>query len=42
MAQLLECADCCALLTAERMAPHKVMHEQASHRELSSELVSQS
>ena len=27
MAQLLECGDCCALLTAERMA----VHERAVH-----------
>lgn len=29
MAQLLECADCCALMTAERMASHaQLAHAQ--------------
>ena len=38
MAQLLECAYCCALLTAERMALHNLLHEQPSRAESSSEL----
>ena len=41
MAQLLECAYCCALLTAERMALHNLLHEQPSRAESSSELVGQ-
>jgi hypothetical protein len=41
MAQLLECAYCCALLTAERLAQHELTHEQPSYRRSSSELVAQ-
>jgi hypothetical protein len=30
VAQLLECGDCCALLTAERMAVHeRAVHDRA-------------
>jgi hypothetical protein len=42
MAQLLECAYCCALLTAERLAVHELMHERSSHRGASSALVAHS
>lgn len=38
MAQLLECGDCCALLTADRM----LVHEQTLHRDPSSELSTKS
>jgi hypothetical protein len=41
MAQLLECAYCCALLTAERMALHNLLHEQISRTVSPSELVAQ-
>lgn len=41
MAQLLECAYCCALLTAERLALHVLMHEQSFRPASSSELVAQ-
>ena len=37
MAQLLECGECCALLTAERMA----VHEQTLHPDSSSDLATQ-
>jgi hypothetical protein len=38
MAQLIECAECCALMTAELLVHHEQRHAEASQQLLESVL----